>query len=470
MLEFPARQLVVRTFIVVATASLCLIVAMRPTATGGEHAQSTELPKARDNGPQATATGAAPTFYKDVLPILQTHCQSCHRPREIAPMPLVTYEEVRHWSSAIQQAAETKKMPPWFADPRYGRFANDPSLSAEEIGTLARWAEANAPPGDPHSGPPIRTWTSGWNIPEPDQIVKMPRPAFVPARGDVDYTYEIVPTNFTEDKWVQMSEIRPEHRENVHHAVVYVRPPGSSWLRHAPVGVPFTASTLSDPQDRRDAEFTTSDILLVYAPGSSPDEWPDGMAKFIPKGSDLVFQMHYVTRGQSAADQTAIGLVFAKQTPTRRVLTLQLTNSSFLIPPGVDDYRVEVHGTLPNDALLLSFFPHMHLRGKRFEYNIVDSAGRTDPLLRVNYDFYWQLSYRLATPRFLKAGTELQAVGWYDNSRKNPHNPDPDVAVRWGDQTYDEMMVGFFDVAVAAGLDKQQYFIRQSQPKDADTN
>jgi hypothetical protein len=154
--------------------------------------------------------------------------------------------------------------------------------------------------------------------------------------------------------------------------------------------------------------------------------------------------------------------------PTQRILTLQLTNSSFLIPPGVDDYRVEVHGTLPNDALLLSFFPHMHLRGKRFEYNLVDSAGRTEPLLRVNYNFYWQLSYRLATPRLLKAGTELQAVGWYDNSRHNPHNPDPEVAVRWGDQTYDEMMVGFFDIAVAAGVDKQQYFLRQSQPKQPD--
>jgi hypothetical protein len=296
----------------------------------------------------------------------------------------------------------------------------------------------------------------------------MPTPALLPAHGDVEYTYEIVPTNFSQDKWVQMSELRPQYRQNVHHAVVYVRPQGSSWLRHAPVGVPFSASTLTDPQDRRDAEFTTSDVLLVYAPGSSPDQWPDGMAKFIPKGSDLVFQMHYVTRGERAADQTAIGLVFAKKMPTQRILTLQLTNSSFLIPPGVDDYRVEVHGTLPNDALLLSFFPHMHLRGTRFEYNLVDSAGRTEPLLGVNYNFYWQLSYRLATPRLLKAGTELQAVGWYDNSRNNPHNPDPDVAVRWGDQTYDEMMVGFFDIAVAAGVDKQQYFLRQSRTKQAD--
>ncbi len=300
----------------------------------------------------------------------------------------------------------------------------------------------------------------------PDEIVRMPRPVPLPAHGDVEYTYEIVPTNFAEDKWVRMSEIRPRLRQNVHHAVVYVRPPGSNWLRHAPVGAPFTASTLENEQDRHDAEFTTSDILLVYAPGSSPDRWPEGMAKFIPRGSDLVFQMHYVTRGGAAADQTSIGLVFAKQPPTRRVLSLQLTNSRFVIPPGVDDYRVEVHGTMPNDALLLSFFPHMHLRGKRFEYNVIHSDGRAETLLRVNYDFYWQLSYRLAMPRFLAAGTELQAVAWYDNSRKNPHNPDPDTAVRWGDQTYDEMMVGFFDIAVSAGLDKEHYFIRQSQAEE----
>jgi hypothetical protein len=174
--------------------------------------------------------------------------------------------------------------------------------------------------------------------------------------------------------------------------------------------------------------------------------------------------MHYMSRGQPATDQTSIGIVFAKHPPKQRVLTLQLTNDRFLIPPGVDDYRVEVHGSLPNDATLLSFFPHMHLRGKRFEYNILHSNGSVEPLLRVHYDFYWQLSYRLAEPHLLQAGTVLQAVAWYDNSKNNPHNPDPDAAVRWGDQTYDEMMVGFFDVAVRADLDKPHYFIRSNYP------
>jgi hypothetical protein len=186
------------------------------------------------------------------------------------------------------------------------------------------------------------------------------------------------------------------------------------------------------------------------------------MAKYIPAGSDLIFQMHYTSHARPAVDQTSVGIIFAKQPPAKRVLTLQLTNSSFVIPPGVDDYRVEVHGSLPNDALLLSFFPHMHLRGKRFEYNILGPGGASEPLLRVNYDFYWQLSYRLEQPLPLKAGTVLQAVAWYDNSKKNPHNPDPTSAVYWGDQTYDEMMVGFFDVAVPPDVDKPEFFIRHN--------
>jgi len=302
----------------------------------------------------------------------------------------------------------------------------------------------------------------------------MTPPVALPASGDVDYTYEIVPTHFAEDRWVQMAEVLPSARANVHHAVVYIRPPDSNWLRHAPVNEPFTAATLKDAEDRRGAHWTDSDILVVYAPGSSPDEWPATMAKFVPAGSDLVFQMHYTTNGKAVADQSRVGVVFSKRPPAQRVLTLQLTNDHFVIPPGVDNFRVEARGMLPNDATVLSFFPHMHLRGKRFEYNLVkhrtgESPGtgpggalemEIETLLRVNYHFHWQMSYRLAEPRLLKAGTELQAVAWYDNSANNPHNPDPAAAVRWGEQTYDEMMIGFFDVAVAAELDKRGYFLR----------
>ena len=414
--------------------------------------------------PAAQPAGSHPFFYKDVLPILQDHCQACHREGEIAPMPFVTYEQTRPWAAAIKLAVQSKQMPPWFADPHYGKFSNDPSLTPQQIALIAAWADAGALAGSQKEAPPPRHWARGWNIPEPDKVVQMPQPVTLPATGDVEYTYEIVPTGFTEDKWVQMSEIRPTSRDHVHHAVVYIRPPSSTWLRKAPVGVPFTPSSFSDAEERAEAHATTSDMLLVYAPGSEPDRWPDGMAKFIPAGSDLVFQMHYTTNGHPASDQTSIGLAFAKQPPKQRVLTLQLTNHSFVIPPRTDDYRVEVSGTLPNDATLLSFFPHMHLRGKRFEYNILRSDGTVETLLRVNYHFHWQMSYRLAQPLFLKAGTKLQAVAWYDNSEDNPHNPDPNKSVSWGGQTYEEMMVGFFDVAVPANVDKEQFFVRHAAP------
>ena len=402
-----------------------------------------------------------PTFYKDVLPILQDHCQSCHRLGEVAPMPLVTYEQTRPWAHGISHAVEMKMMPPWFADPKFGHFSNDSSLTEQQIATLLAWAVAGAPAGERQEAPPPPKWAEGWNIAQPDLVVKMPKPVEIPAEGEVEYTYEIVPTHFSEDRWVQMSEFRPESAAHVHHAVVYIRPPDSPWLRHAPVGEPFTASTLSDPVEKRQAHETTSDLLLVYAPGSSPDQWPDGMAKFVPAGSDLVFQMHYTTNGTATKDQTSVGLVFAKLPPKQRVITLQLNNHALIIPPGADDFRVEVQGTLPNDATLLSLFPHMHLRGKRFEYDIVHDDGSVEVLLRVNYHFHWQLSYKLAEPHLLKAGTKLRAIAWYDNSKNNPHNPDPTKTVTWGDQTSDEMMVGFFDVAIPSGVDKWKFFERK---------
>jgi len=411
--------------------------------------------------PMAGFCAEPPTFFRDVLPIVQSHCQSCHRPGEIAPMPLETYQQARPFAAAIREQTALRKMPPWFADPCCGHFSNDSSLSAQEIATLAAWAEARAPEGNPGDAPPPLEETRGWNIAPPDLVLAMPRAKTLPASGDIRYQYIIIPTPFKEDRWVAMSELRPGNRAVVHHAVAYIRPPASSWLRGAPVGVPFSADDLPAGSLRQDAFWTISDILLVYAPGSLPDAWPEGFAKLIPAGSDIVLQMHYTTVGRATEDLTRIGLVFARQPPKKRVLTVQLTNDHFSIPAGEPDYRVEVHGSIPNDALLLSFFPHMHLRGKTFEYNIVEPHGRIRTLLRIpHYDFFWQLSYRLATPIPLKAGTVLQAVATFDNSKNNLHNPNPDATVNWGEQTWAEMMVGFFDVAVDPAIDKPHFFAR----------
>jgi hypothetical protein len=396
---------------------------------------------------------AQPTFYKDVLPILQQHCQECHRSGEIAPMPFLTYTETRPWAKAIRQQTNTHKMPPWFADPMYGHFANDRSLSEAQIATLASWANSGAPAGDPKDAPPARHWPQGWNIGTPDEVFEMPSAFALPAKGAVDYQYLILPTRFTEDRWIQKVEVRPSNRSTVHHAVVYVREPGSKWLQGSPIGTPFSVPLAKG--------FTTSDLLMVYTPGNSFDEWKPGIAKRIQAGSDLVLQMHYTATGAATEDRTRIGIVFAKEPPKQAVLSLQMSNDRFVIPPGDPNYRVQVSGTLPNDALLISMFPHMHLRGKAFEYLLPGPNGHVETLLKVNhYDFHWQLNYRLAEPRLIKAGTRLTWVGYFDNSPNNPSNPDPTAEVRYGEQSWEEMMIGFFDVVVDRSIDKPKFFER----------
>ena len=405
---------------------------------------------------------AQPVFYKDVLPILQVHCQECHRPGEIAPMPFLTYSETRPWAKAIREQVIVRKMPPWFADPRYGHFANDRSLTQAQIDTLAAWANSGAAAGDAKDAPPPRQWPQGWNIGTPDEVFEMPTAFNVPATGAVDYQYLILPTRFSEDKWVQKVEVRTSDRASVHHAVVYIREPGSKWLEGEPRETSFSVPLAKG--------FTTSDLLMVYTPGNSYDQWPPGIAKRIKAGSDLVLQMHYTATGKAVQDRTRIGIVFAKEPPKQAVLSLQMSNDRFVIPPGDANYRVQVSGTLPNDALLISMFPHMHLRGKAFEYLITAPGGHVETLLKVDhYDFQWQLNYRLAEPRLLKAGTHLTFTGTFDNSANNPSNPDPTAEVRYGEQSWDEMMIGFFDVVVDAALDKPKFFERKSlEPKSSE--
>jgi hypothetical protein len=406
---------------------------------------------------------AAPVFYRDVLPILQNRCQECHRAGEIAPMAFVTYEQTRPWARAIRDVVKSRKMPPWFADEPADeagdgaadrlaarhtdepgrraapRFLNDRRLTAAEIATLVGWAESGAARGDPHDAPQPRAWPDGWNVGKPDQIFEIPKAFTVPAKGEVEYQYFAVPTGFKEDRWVQGIEVRPGSRKAVHHVVVYIREPGSTWT-HGP---------------------TKADILQVWAPGTAAEIWPDGMAKLIPAGSDLVFEIHYTPNGKVTVDRTRVGLVFAKSRPAKRVMTLQMSNERFVIPPDERNYRVTVWGSLPNDALVLGFFPHMHLRGKAFEFTRIREDGQPETLLKVShYDFYWQLAYRLAKPLELKKGTRLQWVAWFDNSANNPRNPDPSAEVRYGQQSREEMMIGFFDVAVDADLDKSRFFIR----------
>ncbi|HUQ94033.1 MAG TPA: cytochrome c [Bryobacteraceae bacterium] len=404
---------------------------------------------------------AAVTFYKDVAPILQRRCESCHRPGEIGPMPLVTFAQVRPWAKAIRESVEMRRMPPWFADPRHGRFSNDPSLSPAEIATIAAWVNEGSTEGIKREAPPPRKWPEGWSVSSPDLVLTMPEAFPVPANTAIEYQYLILPTQFTSDRWVRLVEIRPSNPAVVHHAVLYVREPASEWLRGAKPGVMF-APPATDFDAKRNARDTKADILAVYTPGAPAATWPAGMAKHIPAGSDLVLQMHFTSLKETTEERTQIGLLPATERSTHRVITLQMGVDDIVIPPGARDFRLSRSGTMPRDALLLSMFPHMHLRGSGFEYQIVGTGGRVETLLKVDrYNFSWQLAYHLQTPRLLPAGTQLLWTGYFDNSANNPRNPNPAAEVRWGEQSWEEMMIGFFDVAVPAEMDKRTFFIRR---------
>ena len=406
------------------------------------------------------------TYHRDVLPILQNRCAGCHRSGEIAPMAFSSYKDTRPWAKAIKEAVLIRKMPPWFADPAYGHFANDRSLSRSEIDTLVAWADSGAPEGDPKTAPRAREYAEGWNIPQPDLVIQMPKPFQVPASGAIDYQYIVVPTGFTEDKWVQMIEVRPTNRAVVHHLVAYIRGPKSKWLRgEAEPGIPFVPpKTLPDGKPRVDTFGQGSDILSVYVPGQTPDSFRLGQAKLIPAGSDLVFQMHYTANGKAAEDQTRIGLILAKEPPRERVVTAAVTNSRFALPPRDPNFRVDSERVFANGGTLISFNPHMHVRGKGFEYRLTEPGEEPKILLHLTrYDFNWQLTYKLEQPIVLKPGAVLAATAWFDNSPNNPKNPDPNVEVHWGEQSWEEMMVGFFDVAMNAAADPGE-FLRQPRP------
>jgi len=398
-----------------------------------------------------------PVFYKDVLPILQKHCQACHREGEAGPMPLTSYDETRQYAKEIRDNVADHEMPPWFANPAFGHFANNPSLSDEEVRTIEAWVDAGTPEGSSSLAPPPVHWHEGWNI-EPDVVLSMPTPFPIPARAVIDYQYLIIPTHFSMDRWVTAAEVRPGDRRVVHHAVLFVRPPESTWLRDVPPNVMY-APRANDAEELRRSRDTKADILAVYSPGTPAMLCPPGMAKKIPAGSDLVLQFHYTSLKVPTEDQSSVGLSLSADEPKARILTLQMGNDTFVIPPGARDYRVTVSGTMPRDALLVSLFPHMHLRGREFEYTLTPPGGQPETLLDVKpWDFACQLNYQLDKPRLLHRGDRLTWIAHFDNSDGNPDNPDPSAEVRWGEQSWQEMMIGFFDVAVPPDVDKDRFF------------
>jgi hypothetical protein len=375
----------------------------------------------------ASIATPTPTWSRDVAPIFYQRCVECHRAGEVAPMSLLTYKDARPWAKAIRERVLTRAMPPWLADPAHGSFRNDRRLSDREIEMVKAWVDGGAPEGDPSQAPPPPQFQTGWNIGKPDQVFDIGTDYDVPATGTVAYKYFRVPTNFTEDKWVQTAEIRPDKRSVVHHIIVFIQEPGSRNLLDGQRGT----------------------LLAGFAPGEPPLRFGPGTARLVKAGSTLVFQVHYTPNGTATKDRSYIGLKFAPEPPANRALTAFAINFGLKIPPGADNYEVRASWTAEEDVRVTGLMPHMHLRGKAFQYTVVYPDGRQDMILSVpKYDFNWQLTYELAEPLDLPKGSRIDCVAWYDNSANNKYNPDPSKVVRWGDQTWEEMMIGWFTYTV----------------------
>ena len=377
------------------------------------------------------ATNSAPvTFNKDVLPILQKNCQGCHRPGELAPMSFLSYSETRPWAKAI---------------------------SDDEISTVARWADNGAPEGDAKDKPAPLAFQDGWNI-QPDLIVEMPKEFQVAASGTINYQNFLVKVNFPEDRWVVAAEMRPGNPKVVHHGRVIVRPPTSTWMAKAVPGEPY-----EEGSDGMGGAKAGTDLLGKYNPGLGAQSFDvDGSAKFIPKGSDLVFNLHYTAVGTPQTDRSKVGLVFAKHPPKLRYWMSPGTPAAFnlVIPAGDSNAEVVSEVTIGVDGARLVYIqPHLHLRGKDYEIRLTYPTGETETIFKGVWDFNWQVGYQLAKPVPVPKGTKILAIAHYDNSINNKFNPDPTKTVWWGDQNWDEMQSGFLGLVVAADSDVNKIFI-----------
>jgi hypothetical protein len=370
------------------------------------------------------------TYAKDVAPILYENCVSCHRPTMFAPMSLMTYEETRPWARAIKQRVVRREMPPWTADAPHGVFRNDPRLSQQEIDTIAAWVDAGAPRGDDRDMPAAPKFAEGWTIGTPDAIFTMTEDFKIPAEGTIPYQYIRVPTDLTEDKWIQAIEFRPSNRAVVHHIIASAQPAGQA------------------PNDERARGRVGLGGITPNMPG---EIYEPGVARKLPAGSDIILQMHYTTNGAATTDRTSVGIIYAKEPPKKALGGGMILNVGFTIPPGADNHEVKAVQTLQQDTVVTSLMPHMHMRGKDMTYVAYYPDGRSETLLSVpKYLFDWQIVYDFTEPKVLPKGTRVEVTAHFDNSTKNAYNPDPTQTVRWGDQTWEEMMIGFFTTLVDA--------------------
>jgi hypothetical protein len=433
------------------------------------------IPAGRANETKRSARSA--TFNKEVAPILFKSCAVCHRPGEAAPFSVLSYKDVRPWAKSIREKVATREMPPWHADPHVGQWANDARLTQAEIDTITAWVDGGTAEGNPKDLPAAPQFADGWTIGKPDVVIPMTEDFTLEASGPDEYQYFDVPTNLTEDKWVRMAEARPGNRKIVHHIIAFIVPPGRPSLASVPKeqrdkaleaslknspfyrdgylirmkpDQPVFDDAHAVPANLRGENRGPENFLTAYAPGSTYGVWQPGKAKFVAKGSTIRFQVHYSKiAGSVQKDRSMIGLVFAKSAPEQIIKTRAISNIFFQIPPGAERHKVTAVWKPTLDITLHSLLPHMHYRGAAMEYKVTYPDGKTVALLNVpKYSFAWQMSYDPKTPIRIPGGSAIQVTGWFDNSAKNKFNPDPKQTVRYGEPTYDEMMMGFIDYVV----------------------
>ncbi len=373
--------------------------------------------------PDPAATGSGVTYHNRISRIIQNNCQTCHRADGAAPFPLETYAQVTAKRKMIRYVIEDQIMPPWGVKHEPGKWLNDKSLSARDEADLLAWIEKGTPEGDRKDAPLPLDWSADWQIGTPDLVLQLPKPIRIPAEGEVKYEYVKVTNPLKEDRWVKAMELRPTAPQVVHHALVF-----------------------------RAADLLGGGLQGYYTglvPGETTSVFEEGFGKLLPAGETLVFQLHYTTNGKATTDQTELGFVFYDRKPEHEIHTLSAATTKFVIPPGADNHQVVAEYKVKVPGTLLSFAPHTHLRGKAFRYDLIYADGRSVELIDIpRYDFNWQMRYKLAEPVFAPWGSKIRATAWYDNSAKNPANPDPTKEVRHGDQTWDEMMIGYFEAYV----------------------
>lgn len=431
---------------------------------------------------QAIETKSSPkevTFSRDVAPIFNKNCSECHRPGEAAPFSTLTFKDVRPWAKSIREKVLSQEMPPWHADPHVGQWANDRRLSQTEIDTIAAWVDGGAKEGDPKDLPPTPKYIDGWTIGKPDLVIPLPETFTLEASGPDEYQYFEVDPGFKEDLYVQMAEARPDNRKIVHHIIAFVVPPSTGgkrpqmskeeiekrraqmekesifyrdgFLQRVKMDAPVYDDACNMPDLKRGRSSEEIGTLLAgYAPGMNQAVWPAGSIKKIPAGSKILFQMHYSkVAGSVQKDRSSIGLILAKSPAQKQILTRPVANNYFMIPPGAANHKVTACWTVEDDIHIMTLMPHMHLRGKSQKIEAFYPDGKSEVLLNVpNYDFSWQTVYYLKRPAAIPKGTKILVTSTFDNSAKNRYNPDPKKPVRWGDPTYDEMMIGWIDYTV----------------------